>query len=65
MYFSFIYVSDLVIWLLEMFHVYSTCISNMKNIKGNIRPKEVSVVNTELNLKGKGVMLMIFSVDLV
>ena len=37
----------------------------MKNIKGNIRPKEVSVVNTELNLKGKGVMLMIFSVDLV
>ena len=35
MYFSFIYTSDLIIWLLEMFHVHSSCISNMKN-KGNI-----------------------------
>ena len=37
----------------------------MKNIKGNIYPKEVSVVNTELSLKVKRVMLMIFSIDLV
>ena len=36
----------------------------MKNIKGNIQPKEVSVVNTELSLKVKRVMLMIFSIDL-
>ena len=37
----------------------------MKNIKGNIQPNEVSVVNTELSLKVKRVMLMIFSIDLV
>ena len=48
-----------------MFHVHSSCISNMKNIKGNIQPEEVSVVNTELSLKVKRVMLMIFSIDLV
>ena len=48
-----------------MFHVHSSCISNMKNIKGNIQPKEVSVVNTELSLKVKRVMLMMFSIDLV
>ena len=39
MYFSFIYTSDLIIWLLEMFHVLSSCIANMKNIKGNILSK--------------------------
>ena len=33
---SFIYTSDLIIKLLEMFHVYSSYISNMKNINGNI-----------------------------
>ena len=48
-----------------MFNVHSSYISNMKNIKGNIKPKEVSVVNTELSLKVKRVMLMIFSIDLV
>ena len=48
-----------------MFHVHSSCISNMKNIKGNIQPEEVSVVNTELSLKVKKIMLMIFSIDLV
>ena len=48
-----------------MFHVHSSCISNMKNIKGNIQPKEVSVVNTEFSLKVKRVMLMMFSIDLV
>ena len=48
-----------------MFHVHLSCISNMKNIKGNIQPKEVSVVNTELSLKVKRVMLMIFSIDFV
>ena len=37
----------------------------MKNIKGNIQPKEVSVVNTELSLKVKRIMLMRFSIDLV
>ena len=37
----------------------------MKNIKGNIYSKEVSVVNTELSLKVKRVMQMIFSIDLV
>ena len=36
MYFSFIYTSDLIISFLKMFHVHSSCISNMKNIKGNI-----------------------------
>ena len=36
-----------------------------ENIKGNILLKEVSVVNTELNLKVKRVMLIIFSIDLV
>ena len=36
MYFSFIYTPDLIISLLKMFHVHSSCISNMKNIKGNI-----------------------------
>ena len=45
MYFSFIYTLDLIIWLLEMFHVHSSCISNMKNIKGNIWLKGESVVN--------------------
>ena len=48
-----------------MFHVHSSCISNMKNNKGNIWLKEVSVVNTELSLKVKRVMLMIFSIYLV
>ena len=33
---SFIYTSDLIIKLLQMFHVYSSCISNMENINGNI-----------------------------
>ena len=50
-YFSLIHTSDLIIQLLEMFHVHSTFISNMKNIKGNIQPKQMSVVNTELSLK--------------
>ena len=36
MYFSFIHTSDLIIQLLEMFHVHSSCISYMKSIKGNI-----------------------------
>ena len=36
MYFSFIHASDLIIELLEMFHVHSSYISNVKNIKGNI-----------------------------
>ena len=36
MYFSLIHTSDLIIQLLEMFHVHATFISNMKNIKGNI-----------------------------
>ena len=62
MYFSFIYTSDLITQLLEMFHV--PYVSNMKNIKGNIEPKKVSVVNTELSLKVKRVILMIFSIDL-
>ena len=44
---------------------YSSCISNMKNIKGNIYPKKLSVVNTDLCLKVTRVMLMIFSIDLV
>ena len=35
----------------------------MKNIKGNISPKQVSVVNTELGLKVKRVMM--FSINLV
>ena len=48
-----------------MFHVHSSFISNMKNIEGNIKPKEMSLVNTELSLKVKRVMLMIFSMDLV
>ena len=48
-----------------MFHVHSSCISNIKNVKGNIKPKKVSVVNTELSLKVKRVMLMMFSIDLV
>ena len=34
-----------------MFYVHSSYISNMKNIKGNIYPKKVSAVNTELSLK--------------
>ena len=46
-----------------MFHVYSYCISNMKNIKSNILPNKVSVVIVELSLKVKKVMLMIFSID--
>ena len=65
MYFSFKYTADLIIQLLEMFHIHSSCISYMKNIKGNIQPKNVSVANTELNLKVKRVMLMMFSIDLV
>ena len=36
MYFSLIHTSEFIIQLLEMFHVHSTFISNMKNIKGNI-----------------------------
>ena len=36
MYFSLILTSNLIIQLLEMFHVHATFISNMKNIKGNI-----------------------------
>ena len=48
-----------------MFHVHSSCISNVKNIKDNIQLKEESVVNTELSLKVKRVMLTIFSIDLV
>ena len=36
---------------------------NMKNIKGNIQPKKVSVVNIELSLKVKRVILMIFLID--
>ena len=27
-----------------MFHIHFSCKSNMKNIKGNIKPKEVSAV---------------------
>ena len=34
-----------------MFHVHSSFMSNMKNINGNIKPKKVSVVNTELTLR--------------
>ena len=49
MYFSFIYT----------LHI------KMESIKGNIKPKEMSVVNTKLSLKVKRVMLMIFSIDLV
>ena len=30
-----------------MFYVHSSCPSNVKNIKGNIWPKQGSVVNTE------------------
>ena len=48
-----------------MFHVHSSCMSNMKNIKGNIKPKKVSVVNAELSLKVKRVILMMFSIDVV
>ena len=44
---------------------YSSCILNMKNIKGNIWPKKLSAVNTGLCLKVTRVMLMIFSIDLV
>ena len=33
-----------------MFHVHSSFISNMKNIKDNISPKQMSVVNTEFSL---------------
>ena len=44
---------------------YSSCISNMKNIKGNIWPKKLSVVNTDLCLKVTRVMLMIFWIELV
>ena len=39
------YTSDLIIRSLEMFHVHSSCISKIKNIKGNIWSKEESVVN--------------------
>ena len=59
-----VYPSDLIIWLLEMFHVHYSCISNMKNIKSNIQPREVSVVNAEMTLKVKRVMLMIFLIEL-
>ena len=38
-----------------MFHVHSSCISNMKNIKGSIKPKEVSVTNTEHESKKSNV----------
>ena len=38
-----------------MFHVHFSCISNMKVIKGNIYPKQVSVVNAELSLKSNDV----------
>ena len=31
MYFSFLHTSDLIIQLLEMFHIHFSCISNMKN----------------------------------
>ena len=31
-----LYTSDLMMRLLEMFHAHYSCISNMKNIKGNI-----------------------------
>ena len=51
MYFSFIHTSGLIIKLLEMFNVHSSCISNMKNIKLNIQPKQMLVVSTELSLK--------------
>ena len=37
----------------------------MKNIKSNIQPKQASVVNTELSLRVKRVMSVIFSIDLV
>ena len=46
-----------------MFHVHSPCTLNMKNIKGTIEPKEVSVVNAELSMRVKRVMLVIFSID--
>ena len=46
-----------------MFQVHSSCISNMKILKAI--SKKVSAVNTELNLKVKRVMLMMFSIDLV
>ena len=36
MYFSLIHISDLIIQLLEMFHVHFAFISDMKNIKDNI-----------------------------
>ena len=45
MYFSFIYTSDLIILLLEMFMFIPLAHQNEKH-KGNIKPKEVSVVNT-------------------
>ena len=35
MYFSFTRTSDLIIYLLEMFHVHSSCTSNLKIIKDN------------------------------
>ena len=45
--------------------LHSSCITNMKNVNGNISPKKVSVVNTGLSLKVKRGMLMMFLIDLV
>ena len=39
------------ILLLEMFHVHSSCTSNMKNIKGSIYPKQVSAVNARIEFE--------------
>ena len=40
--------------LLRQLPLHSFCISNIKNINGNISPKKVSVVNTELRGRGRG-----------
>ena len=40
-YFSFIHTSDLIILLFKIFHVHSSCTSNMKNIKRQYLTKAI------------------------
>ena len=43
MYFSFKYTSDLIVQSLEMFHVHSSCISNLKKHSRQYLTKESAI----------------------
>ena len=48
-----------------MFHVHSSCTSNMKNIKGNLTKASVSSRHRVEPESIKSIMIMIFSIDVI